>query len=45
VHDDPRREVIAMLIDIAFFILSALGLIAASKEFLQRGRNIGLWGA
>jgi hypothetical protein len=36
--------VIDMLIDIVVFILSAFGLVAAGQEFLQRGRNIGLWG-
>lgn len=34
-----------MWIDIVLFILSAVGLVAAGKEFLQRGRNLGLWGA
>lgn len=40
-----RREVIVMLTEIVLFILSALGLVAAGKQFLQRGRNLGLWGA
>jgi hypothetical protein len=34
-----------MWTDIVFFILSALGLVAAGNEFFQRGRNLGLWGA
>ncbi len=34
-----------MLTEIVLFILSALGLIAAGKEFLRRGSNLGLWGA
>lgn len=34
-----------MLNDIVLFILSALGLVAAGKQFLQRGQNLGLWGA
>lgn len=33
-----------MLIDIAMFVLSALGLLAAGQQFIQRGRNLGLWG-
>lgn len=34
-----------MLNDIVLFILSALGLVAAGKQFLQRGQDLGLWGA
>lgn len=45
VHPGGRKEVIAMLTEIVLFILSALGLIAAGKEFLRRGSNLGLWGA
>lgn len=33
-----------MWMDLAFFILSALGLVAAGREFLRRGQNLGLWG-
>lgn len=40
-----ERRWIAVLIQIVLFILSALGLVAAGKEFLRRGRNLGLWGA
>lgn len=43
-HDDLKKEVIPMLIDIAMFVLSALGLLAAGQQFIQRGRNLGLWG-
>jgi hypothetical protein len=32
-----------MWIEIALFILSALGLVAAGREFLVRGQNLGLW--
>ena len=39
-----RKEVIAMLIEIVMFVLSALGLAAAGSEFLRRGRNLGFWG-
>jgi hypothetical protein len=41
---DCRKEVIAMIADLVLFILSALGIVAAGKEFFQRGRNLGLWG-
>lgn len=34
-----------MLIQIVLFVLSGLSLVAAGKEFLQRGRNLGLWSA
>lgn len=34
-----------MWTEIVLFILSALGLVAAGKEFLQRGGNLGLWRA
>lgn len=34
-----------MFIEIVMFILSAFGLVAAGKQFLQRGHNLGLWGA
>lgn len=34
-----------MLTGIVLFILSALGLVVAGREFLRRGRNLGLWGA
>lgn len=40
-----RKEVIPMLTEIVLFILSALGLFVAGKEFLRRGRNLGLWDA
>ena len=30
--------------EIVMFILSALGLAAAGREFLRRGHNLGLWG-
>jgi hypothetical protein len=33
-----------LLIDIVLFILSAFGLVAAGKQFLYRGQNLGLWG-
>jgi hypothetical protein len=36
---------IIMLTEIVMFVLSALGLVAAGREFLRRGRNLGLWGA
>jgi hypothetical protein len=42
--DTQRKEVITMWMDLAFFVLSALGLAAAAREFLLRGRNLGLWG-
>jgi hypothetical protein len=45
VDDDHRKEVSSMLSDIVLFILSAFGLVAAGKQFLQRGENLGLWGA
>lgn len=31
-------------IDVALFILSAFGLVAAGREFVRRGHNLGLWG-
>lgn len=37
------KEVINMLINLALFILSAIGLAAAVKTFVQRGRTVGLW--
>ena len=45
VDDDHRKEVSRMVNDIVLFILSALALVAAGKQFLQRGENLGLWGA
>ena len=32
-----------MLIHIALFFLSALGLVGSAREFIRRGRIIGLW--
>jgi hypothetical protein len=29
---------------IALFILSAFGLVAAGKQFVRRGQDLGLWG-
>jgi hypothetical protein len=45
VDDGPRREVVAVFFEVLMFVLSALGLVAAGKEFLRRGHNLGLWGA
>ncbi len=28
-----------------YVIVGTLGLVAAAKQFIQRGRNLGLWGA
>lgn len=39
------KEVVAVIFEVVMFILSAFGLVAAGKEFLQRGHNLGLWGA
>jgi hypothetical protein len=33
-----------MWIEIFMFVLSALGLVAAGRQFLHRGENLGLWG-
>lgn len=44
VADGSRKEVVAMFIDIVMFILSALGLVGAGREFLRRGQNLGFWG-
>ena len=38
------KEVIAMLIELVLFVLSAMGLVAAGQQFVQRGRNLGIWG-
>ncbi|MDA8311411.1 MAG: hypothetical protein M0Z46_12525 [Actinomycetota bacterium] len=40
-----RKEVRTMWMDLFMFLLSALGLIGAGREFLRRGHNLGLWGA
>lgn len=32
-----------MLIHVALFVLSALGLVASAREFIRRGRTVGLW--
>jgi hypothetical protein len=40
-----RKEVVELLTEIVLFILSAFGLIAAAKEFLRHGRNLGFWSA
>lgn len=40
-----RKEVVSVLFEIIMFVLSAFGLVAAGKEFLRRGHNLGLWGA
>lgn len=40
-----RKEVMIVFIELVMFILSAVGLVAAGKEFLRRGHNLGLWGA
>lgn len=34
-----------MFFEIIVFVLSAFGLVAAGREFLRRGHNLGLWGA
>jgi hypothetical protein len=33
-----------MWIDLALFILSAFGLVAAGKDFIRRGHTLGFWG-
>ena len=33
-----------MWFDLVLFLLSALGLVAAGKEFIQHGHALGLWG-
>jgi hypothetical protein len=33
-----------VLTEIVMFLLSALGLAAAGREFLHRGHNLGFWG-
>ena len=38
-----EKEVTAMFVEIVMFILSALGLVAAGREVLRRGQNLGLW--
>ncbi len=39
--DGFRKEVIAVLVEIVMLILNALGLVAAGREFLRRGHNLG----
>ena len=43
--DLDRKEVIIVLMELVMFILSAFGLVAAGKEFIRRGHNVGLWGS
>jgi len=45
VDDGLRKEVVFVFFEIVMFVLSALGLVAAGREFLRRGHNLGLWGA
>jgi hypothetical protein len=33
-----------MWIDLALFALSALSMLAAARNFLQHGRDLGFWG-
>jgi hypothetical protein len=44
VHHGARKEVITVLMQIVMFVLSALGVVAAGREFLRRGHNLGFWG-
>jgi len=34
-----------MLVEVMMFILNGLGLVAAAKQFLSRGHNLGIWGS
>ena len=43
VDDALRKEVTMMFVEIVMFILSALGFVAAGREVLRRGHNLGLW--
>jgi hypothetical protein len=45
VDDGLRKEVVSVFFEIVMFVLSAFGLVAAGREFLRRGHNLGLWGA
>jgi hypothetical protein len=38
-----EQKVATMVINVTLFLLSALGLFTAAKEFLRRGHNLGLW--
>jgi hypothetical protein len=33
-----------MWIELALFILSAFGLVAAAKDLVRRGQQLGFWG-
>jgi hypothetical protein len=39
--DGLRKEVVAVFFEVLMFVLSAFGLVAAGKEFLPRGHNLG----
>jgi hypothetical protein len=43
VDDALGKEVTVMFLEIVMFILSALGLVAAGREVLRRGHNLGFW--
>jgi len=43
VDDALGKEVTVMFVEIVMFILSALGLVAAGREVLRRGHNLGFW--
>jgi hypothetical protein len=41
--DGLGKEVMAVFQEIIMFMVSALGLLAVTREFLRRGHNLGLW--
>ena len=44
VEDALGKEVTTMFVEVVMFVLSALGLLAAGREVLRRGHNLGFWG-